>query len=108
MARLTQWRRRTNAGRTTAPEEDAMKVRDLIDILNRLDPEATVYIAAQPGYPVEYATAGVALRSELESEGEPEARTSPVASSRPSDVLIAEGSFERYGDRRTWEVARRR
>lgn len=85
-----------------------MKVQDLIDILSRLDPEATVYIAAQPGYPVDYSVAGVAVRSELESEGEPEARTSPIADSRPNDVLIAEGSFERYGDRRTWEVARRR
>jgi hypothetical protein len=85
-----------------------MKVREMIDILSRLDPEATVYIAAQPGYPVEYALNGVAVRSELESEGEPEARTSPIANSQPNDVLIAEGSFERYGDRRTWEVARRR
>jgi hypothetical protein len=85
-----------------------MKVREMIDILSQFDPEATIYLAAQPGYPVEYATVGVAVRSELEGEGEPEARTSPVANSRPNDVLIAEGSFERYGDRRTWEVARRR
>jgi hypothetical protein len=85
-----------------------MKVHELMGILSRLDPEAAVYIAAQPGYPMEYHAAGVATRCELAEEGEPEARISPIADERPNDVLIAEGSFARYGDRRTWEVARRR
>lgn len=85
-----------------------MKVREMIDILSQLDPEAAVYVAVQPGYPLEHFAAGVALRSELAEEGEPEARVSPVADERPNDVLIVEGSFARYGDRRTWEVARKR
>jgi hypothetical protein len=82
-----------------------MKVREMIGILSQLDPEATVYVVFQPGYPLEHLAAGVAVRSQLAVEGKPEVI---VDDERPNDVLIVDGGFARYGDHRTWEVARMR
>jgi hypothetical protein len=39
-----------------------MKVKRLIELLETQDPNAEVYIASQPSYPIEYTIAGVAIR----------------------------------------------
>ena len=66
-----------------------MKVRELIAVLEDLDPEAAVYIMSQPNYPFEHAVSGVALREDFtdcddedeeEAEGEEEERPAPPRS----------------------------
>jgi hypothetical protein len=105
-----------------------MKVRELIAVLEDLDPEAAVYIMSQPNYPFEHAVSGVALREDFtecddedeeEAEGEEDERPAPTrdrwtardADLPPSDVFILEGAQLRYGSREAWKlaaVARRR
>ncbi len=77
-----------------------MKVKELIEILSTLDPEAAVVLASQPSYPMEYALRGVAVRSDF-CEDE---RLSSGA--QPSDVLLLEGSHLRYGARAAWDQPR--
>ncbi len=42
-----------------------MKVRELIEILEELDPEASVYIMSQQNWPFELAIHGVTVREEF-------------------------------------------
>jgi len=100
-----------------------MKVRELIAVLEDLDPEAAVYIMSQPNYPFEHAVSGVALREDFtdcddedeeEAEGEEEGRPAPArdrwtsrdADLPPSDVFILEGEQLRYGSREAWSARR--
>ena len=77
-----------------------MKVKHLLRILSEMDLEADVLIASQPGHPMEYAVAGVALRSDVSGEAVETARGGP------SDVLLLEGAWLRYGARAAWSEAR--
>ena len=77
-----------------------MKVKDLLQVLSGVDPDANVLIAAQPTYPIEYALVGVAVRSDFCGEDD------DPASGSPTDVLLVEGSFARYGSRDVWSSAR--
>jgi hypothetical protein len=109
----------------TAPERKVieMKVRELIAVLEDLDPEAAVYIMSQPNYPFEHAVSGVALREDFtdcddeddeEAEGEEEERPAPARdrwtardTDLPStDVFILEGEQLRYGSREAWSARR--
>jgi hypothetical protein len=100
-----------------------MKVRELIAVLEDLDPEAAVYIMSQPNYPFEHAVSGVALREDFtdcddedeeDAEGEEEVRPAPRrdrwtsrdADLPPSDVFILEGEQLRYGSREAWSARR--
>jgi hypothetical protein len=100
-----------------------MKVRELIAVLEDLDPEAAVYIMSQPNYPFEHAVSGVALREDFadcddeddeEGEGEEEERPAPARdrwtardTDLPStDVFILEGEQLRYGSREAWSARR--
>jgi hypothetical protein len=109
----------------TAPERKVieMKVRELIAVLEDLDPEAAVYIMSQPNYPFEHAVSGVALREDFtdcddeddeEAEDEEEERPTPARdrwtardTDLPStDVFILEGEQLRYGSREAWSARR--
>ena len=97
-----------------------MKVRELIEILEELDPEASVYLMSQQNWPFEVAIHGVTVREEFtESDDEDEDGGEPPAASehdrwsaRPeslprNDVFIVEGSQLRYGSKEAWDAAYR-
>lgn len=85
-----------------------MKVCKLIELLQRMDPQAEVYLMERPSWPFEYSIDGVANREEMESlrEGD-EPHPMRQEGTSPSDVFITEGTQVRYGSRRAWGVARR-
>ena len=90
-----------------------MKVQELIEILENMDPDATVLLATQPAWPFEYSIEGVVTRWDF-TEFDPHNRfehmtndgglgSDPVS----SDVLLLEGTQLRYGTKAAWEAARR-
>ena len=94
-----------------------MKVRELIEILEELDPEASVYLMSQQKWPFEVAIHGVTVREEF-TESDDDGGEAPAASehdrwrSRPeslprNDVFIVEGSQLRYGSKKAWDAAYR-
>jgi hypothetical protein len=100
-----------------------MKVRELIAVLEDLDPEAAVYIMSQPNYPFEHAVSGVTVREDFtecdeeddeDQEGDEEVRrgsagdrwTAHDADLPPTDVFILEGAQLRYGSREAWSARR--
>ena len=94
-----------------------MKVHQLIQILDELDPAGEVYVMVQRSWPFECAVAGVSIREGFTEaqEDEPEVldearrdRWGAPGELLPSnDVFIVAGDQERYGDARAWDVARR-
>lgn len=95
-----------------------MKVRELIEILEDLDPEASVYVMSQQSWPFEVAIHGVAVReafTEADDEEDPDApepSTHDRWSARPeslpmNDVFIVEGSQLRYGSKDACDAAYR-
>jgi hypothetical protein len=86
-----------------------MTVEDLMTILEDMDPEAEVVMVFQRNWPLEYSLGGVALRSDIDGEddGDAPARQRRPEEGAPNDVILVEGSHQRYGNRDAWEVARR-
>ena len=89
-----------------------MKVNELIEILQDMDPEAEVYVMAQRNWPFECSLTGVCQRSDFteveDDDGdEPEGdRWSADASRLPgNDVFLVQGDQRRYGDKAAWDVA---
>ena len=82
-----------------------MKVQDLIDILEAMDPEAAVLVMTQQNWPFENSVAGVAVREDFsDSDDEPGFDDGTA----PNDVFIVEGGQLRYGSKDAWDAARRR
>ena len=86
-----------------------MKVKELIEILEEMDQEASVFLASQPNRPFEYSVAGVAVREDFAGDdedggGEERAYERGTAA---SDVFIVEGQQLRYGSKAAWSAARR-
>jgi hypothetical protein len=95
-----------------------MKVRELLFLLEREDPDAEVYLAYQPSYPLEATLANVVSREEVEeAEGDAGERSARRAGAAANDVLLVEGNARglrptgglvaRLGATR-WRVARGR
>ena len=92
-----------------------MKVRELIQILEELEPEASVYVMSQQSWPFEVAIHGVAVRQDF-TEADPGAephddadRWNASGEALPmNDVFIVEGGQLRYGNKDAWDTARRR
>ena len=85
-----------------------MKVKDLIELLEDMDPEANVLIASQPNWPFEHSVAGVAVREELgddDDDGD-EAERPYADGCHGNDVFIVEGPQLRYGSKAAWDAAR--
>ena len=83
-----------------------MKVRDLMELLEEQDPDAEVCMVTQPNWPMEYAVAGVAVRSELfDADVEP-ATEGYADGTSANDVVLVEGRWLRYGHRTAWEAVR--
>ena len=97
-----------------------MKVRDLIELLEGMDPNADVFIMAQPSWPFEHSLSGVCQRSDFteadecdddeeveEREEAPRARDRWSASESQlpgNDVFLVEGSQLRYGNKNAWDA----
>ncbi len=97
-----------------------MTVRELIEILEELDPEASVYIMSQQNWPFEVAIHGVTVREEFtETDDEDEdaedqpTRTEDDRWSAPpgalprNDVFTVEGRELRYGSKDAGDAAYR-
>jgi hypothetical protein len=83
---------------------DAMKVRDLMELLEAQDPDAEVCMVTQPSWPIEYAVAGVAVRSDLfDVDVEPGTERYEDGTSA-NDVVLVEGRWLRYGQRTAWKA----
>jgi len=82
-----------------------MKVKELIEVLESCDAEAEVVIMSQPNYPMEHGLLGVALREDChDGADEPRYETDTA----PSDVVLVEGAWLRYGNSAAWGAARTR
>lgn len=76
-----------------------MKVRELIKLLERQEPDAEVTMVFQRNWPTEHSVAGIAVRSDL-----PGNRYADGAAA--SDVILLEGEWLRYGHKDAWKAAR--
>lgn len=86
-----------------------MKVSELIEILEDLDPNAEVFIMSQENWPFENAVAGVAVREEMLEDDEDlddEEREEPhyEKGTAANDVFIVEGQQLRYGSKAAWDA----
>lgn len=92
-----------------------MKVQELMALLSKMDPDASVYVAIQPEYPFEVALLGIAVRrdfteaDEEEFEGGESQRdrwSTPARLLPANDVLLVTGEQVRYGERAAWVAVR--
>ncbi|QGJ94993.1 hypothetical protein SEA_REDWATTLEHOG_135 [Gordonia phage RedWattleHog] len=91
------------AGRSSTRRTNTMSdmtVGELIELLQQYDEDATVRLATQPNYPLEYRLAGVADAGQVaEVQGdEPDDDT-------PNVVYLAEGSQVGYASKAIWDAA---
>ena len=91
-----------------------MKVSELIEILEDMDPEAEVFLGVQPGYPFEHRIGGVCQRGDWVEEDETDEpwtgrdRWGASDGQFPrNDVLLLDGGQVRYGSKAAWDAARR-
>jgi hypothetical protein len=73
----------------------AMKVRELIAMLEKQDPEASVLLMIQPHQPWECGVDRVVTRRSFDEPREPETTS--------NDVLLLQGAQRRYGSRKAWQ-----
>jgi hypothetical protein len=86
-----------------------MKVKELIEVLKDLEPNAQVLIASQPNWPFEIELSGVVTRAECDQpdedrNAEPKGMSSGLA---PTDVFLVEGQQLRYGSKTPFRLARK-
>jgi len=80
-----------------------MKVQDLIEQLEDLDPEAQVYLMTQRDWPFEQRIVHVAIRENFEDVEDEECRDpSEYPARKPDDVFIVAGDQIRYGNKNAW------
>lgn len=93
-----------------------MKVAELMEFLERCDPEAEVMLGIQPSWPFEHRIKGVVVRRdfvepEYDEEGkeiEPPPvdrhRDSFATAGQPDDVFLVEGGQIRYGNKAMFDA----
>jgi hypothetical protein len=79
-----------------------MTVKELMDILQRQDPNAQVKLISQPNWPLEHDIKGIVNCDDLSDEDNHVRPRRP--SNTPSDVLIVEGEQIGYGPKAAWTV----
>ena len=91
-----------------------MKVHELIEILQDMDPDADVWLMTQQNYPFEHSIAGVAQRGDwAESDETDEPWTdrdrwgANEAQLPGNDVFTLDGGQARYGAAAAFEAGRR-
>lgn len=92
-----------------------MKVSELIELLEKQDPDAEVLVVMQKNWPFECSLAGVTTRDEMlrtdaderdEYDGE-QVEPRVESGTAKSDVFLVEGEQLRYGSKTAWSVATR-
>jgi len=85
-----------------------MKVKELMQLLGYCDPEAEVVMASQRSWPVEHSVSGVATREGCRRAAEEADEHAGERGYQPgtaaSDVILAEGTWLRYGEREAWHA----
>ena len=84
-----------------------MKVAELIDILEEMDPDAEVLMGSQENWPFEYSLAGVTSREEMLAEADSDEEPSFENGTAGSDVFLVVGQQLRYGSNLMWRAIRR-
>jgi len=74
-----------------------MKVRELIELLKRQDPDAEVCMVFQRNWPTEHSVAGIAVRGDLDDGVAPMNGKRYADGTAASDVILVEGEWLRYG-----------
>ena len=85
-----------------------MRVKDLIEMLEECNPQATVIILSQPSYPFENKLQGMTVRNksnETSQGGESAFSGSPSDESKADDVILCMGSQLRYGEPAHFDAA---
>jgi hypothetical protein len=80
-----------------------MKVRELLQCLQKCDPDADVIIASQPNWPIECEVQGATTRKDVVAWS-----NAPRDVVRPNDVILVQGEWLQYGQRDAWDVIRLR
>ena len=87
-----------------------MTVKELIKILEDLDPDARVFVVSQENWPFENDLWGVAVREDMherdDDDGDHTARNYERGTAA-NDVFLVEGQQLRYGSKSAWRAARR-
>jgi len=87
--------------------ETNMKVRELMKLLERQNPDAEVCMVTQPSWPVEYSLAGVVVRADLcDEDVDPTKQERYADGTAANDVVLVEGTWLRYGHRTSWKAVR--
>ncbi len=85
-----------------------MRVKELMEVLKDLEPDAQVIIASQPNWPFEVELTCVVTRAECEErDAESQQRPTLDRGMAPTDVLLVEGQQLRYGSKTPFLLARR-
>lgn len=84
-----------------------MKVRELIELLQKQEQDAEVFMLEQPSWPFEHSIRGITTRRDvLEHEhytrGDDDEFDYARDDKKPSDVFIVEGDNVRYGAKAAW------
>ena len=87
-------------------------MKQLIEILEDLDPDAEVLLMSLQSWPFKNGIAGVAVREDLAEDDEDlddDEREEPryEKGTAANDVFIVEGQQLRYGSKAAWDAARR-
>ena len=86
-----------------------MNVRELIERLQDMDPEAEVLFMSQPSWPFEYSIQNIVTRGDIE-EAESNFDDTPLSDrdyhdgEKQADVFLIEGSQLRYGSKAAWDA----
>ncbi|MGN6105210.1 MAG: hypothetical protein ACTHU0_08905 [Kofleriaceae bacterium] len=81
-----------------------MKVRELIELLERQDGKSEVLLMTAPNWPYEWSIAGLTTRCDMVG-GHGGERRVYGAGAAGSDVILVQGEPLRLGDRAAWDVA---
>lgn len=87
-----------------------MKVRDLIELLQKQEQDAEVFMLEQPSWPFEHSIRGITTRRDVLEHERDDALTIhddceleyARDGKKPSDVFIVEGDNVRYGAKAAW------
>ena len=88
-----------------------MNVRELIERLQDLDPEAEVLLATQPSWPLQFVIGGVATSEDIDMDSECEEHQhyncADCAAAKTNVVYLVEGGAaeDPYAPRAAWDVA---
>jgi hypothetical protein len=90
-----------------------MKVHELLELLEDVDPEATVRLATQPNWPLQFEVRGVATAADIALEGQCEEHDAynceECSAEQDAVVYLVEGDHpdgaSPYAPRAAWTVA---